>query len=259
MNFLKSILFLYVLLVVVEQSIAQTTVYSSANKHAKRSFDSNTNKQDLIIDKVTFKNVSPTLNIKTDYTVNLECIASSDREIAVSFWKNNIWLGSKIERISKGFHDKKITIKLYTEPALGNDYMYKAHIRPIGTDWQKALDTDQVKNISIETNEIRSLNDDMSDINVSQEDLKINTKHKIPYIITETTIKLSPNPARDIINIHNVKGASYIYVLDQQGREVLRTTVENNLKNKTLDISTLQDGFYFVAVDNRAIIKFLKT
>ncbi|WP_367583714.1 family 16 glycosylhydrolase [Aquimarina sp. 2304DJ70-9] len=100
-------------------------------------------------DEITFKNPSTTINPARSYTFNMQYSASVDREILVSFWKNNTWIASKVERVSEGSGIKSITVSLPSLPTAGNGYAYKSHIRPIGTNWQQALDTDAITNVTI--------------------------------------------------------------------------------------------------------------
>ncbi|GAA4272992.1 RICIN domain-containing protein [Aquimarina gracilis] len=100
-------------------------------------------------DKVSFKNAPATINPQSSYTFNMEYSASTDREIVVSFWKNNTWIASKVERVSKGTGAKAVKVTLPSPPSLGSGYSYKSHIRPIGTNWQQALDTDRFNNVTV--------------------------------------------------------------------------------------------------------------
>ncbi len=100
-------------------------------------------------DKVTFKTPPLTINPANAYTFNMEYSASAEREIVVSFWKNNNWIASKVEKVSKGSGVKAVTVALPSSPAIGSGYAYKTHIRPVGTNWQQALDNDQVNNVSV--------------------------------------------------------------------------------------------------------------
>ena len=100
-------------------------------------------------DKVTFKNAPTTINPANAYTFDMEYSASAEREIAVSFWKNNTWVASKVEKVAKGNGVQPITVTLPSSPAIGGGYAYKAHIRPTGTNWQQALDNDQVDNVTV--------------------------------------------------------------------------------------------------------------
>ncbi len=100
-------------------------------------------------DKIAFKNAPTTITPASSYTFNMDYSASADREIVVSFWKANTWIASKVERVSKGAGTKNIKVGLPSQPSVGNGYLYKSHIRPVGTSWQQALDTDQVNNVSV--------------------------------------------------------------------------------------------------------------
>ncbi|GAA4275530.1 hypothetical protein GCM10022259_02540 [Aquimarina mytili] len=124
-------------------------------------------------DKILFKNAPISINPKNEYTFNMEYSASVDREIAVSFWKNNTWLASKVERVSKGSGIKAITVSLSSPPEAGNAYAYKSHIRPIGTNWQQALDNDQVNNVTVIENNPQLISNGTYYITSAQNDQRL--------------------------------------------------------------------------------------
>ncbi|WP_109302422.1 RICIN domain-containing protein [Aquimarina sp. AU474] len=107
--------------------------------------------EDVVVfeDKIAFKDALTTINPSNSYVFNMQYSAATDREIVVSFWKNNNWVASKVERVSKGTGAKSITINLPSSTTPGNNYSYKSHIRPVGTSWQQALDNDQINNVSV--------------------------------------------------------------------------------------------------------------
>jgi hypothetical protein len=56
-------------------------------------------------------------------------------------------------------------------------------------------------------------------------------------------IKLSPNPANSIVTIQGAEDYNSLSVYDQSGRKVIQ---RNNFNLRTLDISELRSGIYFV-------------
>lgn len=60
------------------------------------------------------------------------------------------------------------------------------------------------------------------------------------------TIKLYPNPAKDIVNITSLEEMSHVSVLNLVGQEVLKKSVQGN--EAKLDFSTLPSGTYLVKV-----------
>ncbi|KAA1244053.1 RICIN domain-containing protein [Aquimarina sp. RZ0] len=100
-------------------------------------------------DTVSFNNPKITITPKKSYTFNMKYTASVNRDIVVSFWKNNEWVASNKVTVPRGSGTKEITVSLPSAPAVGNGYGYKAHIRPVRTTWQQALDDDEVNNVHV--------------------------------------------------------------------------------------------------------------
>ncbi len=100
-------------------------------------------------DQISFNNPSTTINPADSYTFDMQYSASKDREIVVSFWKSNTWIASKVDRVTKGSGNKMVKVTLPSPPTPGTGYLYKTHIRPIGSNWQQAIDTDQVDNVTV--------------------------------------------------------------------------------------------------------------
>ncbi|WP_075340304.1 RICIN domain-containing protein [Tenacibaculum agarivorans] len=101
-------------------------------------------------DKVAFSNPPTSIPSQKSYTFNINYQANTNREIVVEFWSASKWLGNKVETVSKGSGAKPITITLSEAPTPGTGYLYKTHIRPIGTTWREAIDRDQIDNITVQ-------------------------------------------------------------------------------------------------------------
>ena len=75
-------------------------------------------------------------------------------------------------------------------------------------------------------------------------------------------ISVYPNPAQNKLNITNTSGVSIekTQIIDMVGRIV--TTIEpSNAVNRTIDISNLTTGIYFLrleSVDASSVVKFIK-
>lgn len=73
-----------------------------------------------------------------------------------------------------------------------------------------------------------------------------------------TSLKLYPNPSKDIITLLNVSNIALVRVMDVMGNKVLETTLNNT---SAINISHLQSGLYFVFAqtnDGEQSIKFVK-
>jgi hypothetical protein len=77
--------------------------------------------------------------------------------------------------------------------------------------------------------------------------------------INNTAIKISPNPAKNVLHIEGLPSTATITVVDFMGNVKLKTTASNNSYN--LNISTLKPGNYLLKMDmNGEVVvrKFLK-
>ena len=100
-------------------------------------------------DTVSFKKAPTTLYQKKEYSFDIEYTASEDREIVVGFYKNDKWVASKKEKVSKGIGLKLIKVTLPGTPEVGKRYSYKLDIRPLNTTWRDAIENDVVENVEV--------------------------------------------------------------------------------------------------------------
>ncbi len=82
---------------------------------------------------------------------------------------------------------------------------------------------------------------------------------KVDKYSSNPDIKLYPTPANDVLNINNIpltKNAK-INIYDIVGNIVYNSEINYNEKNKTLNISNLNDGVYFIKInaDNFSYVK----
>ncbi|GAA4279036.1 RICIN domain-containing protein [Aquimarina mytili] len=100
-------------------------------------------------DEVAFN--TPLLRIEpmTSYTFTIDYSASTDREIVVELWAPDRWLGEGMELVSAGTGTKEVTINLTNPPQPGSGYFYKAHIRPVGTTWQEAIQRIEFNDVTV--------------------------------------------------------------------------------------------------------------
>ncbi|WP_081415703.1 T9SS type A sorting domain-containing protein [Aquimarina latercula] len=100
-------------------------------------------------DEVTFVNPATTIQPQTSYDFKVNYSASTNREIVVEFWSSTGWLGQQMVSVNAGTGTTNVTVDLASAPTPGTGYIYKAHIRPVGTTWQEAIDRDQVENVTV--------------------------------------------------------------------------------------------------------------
>ena len=69
------------------------------------------------------------------------------------------------------------------------------------------------------------------------------------------TINLYPNPANDKIHIEGLEGEHEIQIYNAFGMLVMTTTLQGDSE---INISDLPTGYYFIRIDNRRAVKFIK-
>ncbi|WP_281989520.1 T9SS type A sorting domain-containing protein [Aquimarina aggregata] len=183
-------------------------------------------------DLVSFKDAPTTIPSTTSYSFNLDYEASTDREIVVEFWSATNWMGQQKEIVPTGRGVKSITVNLSSAPSPGEGYVYKTHIRPLGTNWQQAIDTDQVNNVTI-----------------------IDGGEKENMLFNINNLRISSNPVKEKFTIHNLTNPVLIQVSNLKGQKVLSKVIG---KYNSIDVSSYKRGIYFISINNSPFTKFLK-
>ncbi len=100
-------------------------------------------------DSVSFENPRLRINSKKSYNFDVKYSASVKREVVVEFWSAEGWIAQKSVEVNRGSRTVTIKVDLPSAPKAGSGYVYKTHIRPLGTTWREALDADQVDNVVV--------------------------------------------------------------------------------------------------------------
>lgn len=111
--------------------------------------DNVTVQDEVFGDQVNFNNPPLTVAPASSYSFDINYEASTNREIVVEFWSSTSWLGQNNVQVARGSGNITVTVDLATPPSPGTGYVYKLHIRPIGSSWQDAIDRDQVNNVTV--------------------------------------------------------------------------------------------------------------
>lgn len=98
-------------------------------------------------DTVSFS-PAPEIPSQTSYTISVDYTACQERDIVLEFWNDN-WLASARTTVDAGSGSVDLTVNLNVAPPPGNNYLWKASIRPVGTSWQSNLDLVQQNNITV--------------------------------------------------------------------------------------------------------------
>lgn len=104
------------------------------------------------IDEVSF-NPPSSIAAQTSYTIEVAYTACESRDIILEFW-NDKWLGAATTTVSAGTGTVLLTIDLPTAPQAQSNYLWKTSIRPVGTDWQSNLDTDQKNDVVVTSGQL---------------------------------------------------------------------------------------------------------
>ena len=99
-------------------------------------------------DRVSFR---PPLEIPSqlNYTVDIQYAGAEPRDVVLEFWNGNSWLDSERATVKQGTGTVSLTVELDNLPPPGNNYLWKASIRPVGASWQQNLDLEQVGNVTV--------------------------------------------------------------------------------------------------------------
>ncbi|AWB66025.1 hypothetical protein C2869_06040 [Saccharobesus litoralis] len=101
-------------------------------------------------DSVTFANSITSLASQTDYAFSMNYGAAASRDIAVELWQGATYLAGGKTTVNAGSGIATVNLSVSPAPTVGStDYILKGSIRPAGTNWQQNIDTQQINNITI--------------------------------------------------------------------------------------------------------------
>jgi hypothetical protein len=106
------------------------------------------NTADDLVDSISF-NPATVLPPQSSYTVSVEYTASESRDIVLEFWRGNQWLDNGRATVKAGQGTIDLSVDLGNPPPPGDNYLWKASIRPVGSGWQENLDLVEQGNITV--------------------------------------------------------------------------------------------------------------
>jgi len=68
-------------------------------------------------------------------------------------------------------------------------------------------------------------------------------------------VSIFPNPTSNFLTISNLKNAVNYIIINQLGQEILKGNIDSN---EEIDIKSLKNGLYFLKLENKKLIKFIK-
>jgi len=91
------------------------------------------------------------------------------------------------------------------------------------------------------------------------------TQYATVYLVNENSLSVNnellpqisiyPNPTNDFIKITNLNTETKITVFNSLGQKVKETTIQNN---ENINVSKLSKGVYYIKIDNKKGVKFIK-
>jgi len=89
----------------------------------------------------------------TSIPVSVDYTADQDRDVVIELWNatTNQWLKEGRTTVNAGSGTANITIDFATAPAAGSNYLLKASIRPVGSNWTESFDACNKPNITLTT------------------------------------------------------------------------------------------------------------
>jgi len=92
--------------------------------------------------------------------------ANEARDISVELWKGSTYLTRDIVRVDAGTGTATAQLTFDPVPAVGNDYLVKADIRPVGTTWRSAIDQCNKPDVVIQSSSTDPQPDPPADCNI---------------------------------------------------------------------------------------------
>ncbi|WP_411991089.1 RICIN domain-containing protein [Agarivorans sp. DSG3-1] len=80
---------------------------------------------------------------------DVEYSATEQRDIVVELWLNDQWLTQATTTVEAGEGIAQLNLELDDIPVASNGYTLKNSIRPVGTEWQSNIASDQINDLSV--------------------------------------------------------------------------------------------------------------
>jgi len=146
--------------------------------------------------------------------------------------------------------------------ALVSTFTPSAVIPSSSSDWrEETIDISQIKNKTILL-KIESTNDNGNNIYIDNLHIYAGSNVYVPSLISDTKIKIYPNPVNNIVNIEfedmNTSNIT-IALYDVIGKEVKQLVLNNQKEgNISINMHDFQPGVYFISFNNQTTNRFFK-
>ncbi|MEM9341099.1 MAG: T9SS type A sorting domain-containing protein [Bacteroidota bacterium] len=202
---------------------------------------------------------SPQFITGTVNTLTIGYSATQDRDVIVQLRKGGTIVKAVKETVSGGTSEKTMTITLDDAPTAGNDYAWRAIIRPVGASWERNINFQQVNNVSAgqsqavspEAGRFSSHDDFGSGTNSNREDQNVE-------------VLVYPNPFTSDVNLSLPVGHEFNHAVisDLQGKVVYKATLTGQ---KPLELEAFaqnaRTGIYLlklIGAESPKVLKLIK-
>ena len=176
----------------------------------------------VVPDAVSLLNVPKTVESSTTFSVDVAYETTrNDMEVYVSLWKEGKWVAAKDEIVNAGEGTKRVTITLEKTATPGNDYFFKYHIRPRGTDYKQATDGGETGKFTVIDNSLSVIDfgkdynqgfiNPITDGILELKNVPVGTSIKLIAISGQVILEtVSDNDQVTNVSVNEVATASYI-------------------------------------------------
>ncbi|WP_346881714.1 DUF5060 domain-containing protein [uncultured Algibacter sp.] len=180
----------------------------------------------ILTDDVGLSKAPTAVTPSTSYSVDVDYTASAERQVVIALYKGRVWQKSDKVTVATGSGTVTLTITLTAETVIGDDYSWRAHIRPVGASGNDATARTRV---NFAVNSSLSTNDEI-----------LNKKGIIVY----------PNPMGDeglTVKLKNIVSTVSYSILDINGRIIKSGSSDNQVF--TIPANTIQSkGVYILKI-----------
>nr|ART27996.1 agarase GM001950 [Flammeovirga pacifica] len=107
------------------------------------------NQRDVSLGLEKVQIISPNTSVGSAQRINvdLKYTATTSRDLVAEFWSQSQWLGQFTTTVPAGIGTQTLSIPLGSTPTIGDKYIVKASLRPVGKSWEYNIATDQKNDI----------------------------------------------------------------------------------------------------------------
>ena len=161
----------------------------------------------------------------TEVNVKLSYVAHTARDVVAEFWSPNSWLAEARATVQAGSGEQDLTITLRDIPELGEGYIIKSSIRPVGTNWTENIARHQLNDISV-VDEIEEVTPYVATFSIKDENNDNITGAEITLM--NESINFSQTLSSDeegVATFEVEQGVTYSYTVSKDGYDDATGTI----------------------------------